>query len=297
MKRIVLLLVIQWPLLLAAQTISKKGAQLAATLRDVTNAEKKFAATAAATNTKDAFLSFLANDGVVTVKGKIVNGKETWNNRQADSSRLYWYPNVADVAPSGDLAYTSGPWQYKVNKTDAAAVAFGHFNSIWKKQPGGDWKVMIDLGIAHANTSATFDEINDPVLYSIPNNAYPRNADYNTSKASLLSAEKDFINNYNSSAAYNNLLLSDVRLYRSNHVPYIGQEAAKFLLADTSLPAYEWVGGDVAASGDWGYVYGNMTIPSGKQGPAPLIIYGNYLRIWKRTGDGKWKIAVDVVTQ
>lgn len=51
---------------------------------------------------------------------------------------------------AGDLGYTTGPWVLS-DKTDAKKPpAHGQFVSIWKRDPGGDWRVAIDLGIVHA---------------------------------------------------------------------------------------------------------------------------------------------------
>ncbi len=54
------------------------------------------------------------------------------------------------------------------------------------------------------------------------------------------------------------------------------------------------VRGDMAASGDLGYTYGNYVFKhKGKDGK-PITDYGKYTSIWKKQKDGSWKVVVDM---
>jgi ketosteroid isomerase-like protein len=111
-------------------------------------AEQAFAADATARNTREAFLDALASDGLVFAPGP-TNGKAVWSARKEDKNRLEWAPAVAEIAGSGDLGYTSGPWRFTPEGSDKP-VAFGYFFTIWRKQAGGEWKVLIDHGVSAA---------------------------------------------------------------------------------------------------------------------------------------------------
>lgn len=113
---------------------------------DMVSAERAFAADAAARTTKEAFLDALAADGMVFAPGP-TNGKLVWGARTADKNRLEWAPAVAEVAASGDLGYTSGPWRFTPAGADKP-TAFGQFFTVWRKQAGGKWKVLIDHGVS-----------------------------------------------------------------------------------------------------------------------------------------------------
>jgi hypothetical protein len=76
-------------------------------------------------------------------------GKAVWEARTADKARLEWAPEVAEIASSGDLGYTSGPWRLTPEGADKP-IAFGHYLTVWKKQADGKWSVLIDHGISHA---------------------------------------------------------------------------------------------------------------------------------------------------
>jgi ketosteroid isomerase-like protein len=115
---------------------------------DLVSAEQMFAADAAVRGTRAAFLAALADDGTVFAPGP-GSGKAVWTARADNKNRLEWAPAVAEVAASGDLGYTSGPWRYTV-KGDDKPSAFGHYLTVWKKQADGHWKVLVDHGIGHA---------------------------------------------------------------------------------------------------------------------------------------------------
>ena len=114
---------------------------------DMVSAEKAFAADASARNTRDAFLAALADDGIVFAPGPS-DGKRVWQARKVNKNRLEWAPEVAEIAASGDLGYTSGPWRFTEEAADKPS-AFGHFFTIWEKQPDGKWKVLVDHGVNH----------------------------------------------------------------------------------------------------------------------------------------------------
>ena len=82
-------------------------------------------------------------------------------------------------------------------------------------------------------------------------------------------------------------------LLRPNSVPIVGVEAIDFISQgnDTSYTiTWEPSGGSIAASGDLGYTYG---IYSYKPKNKDTVIYGNYVSIWKRQPDGKWKFVLE----
>jgi ketosteroid isomerase-like protein len=114
---------------------------------DLIAAEQRFAADAAARGTRAAFLEALAPDGLVYAPGPS-NGKRTWEARQDDGSRLQWTPEVAEIAASGDLGYTSGPFRF-IQAGAESPVGFGHYLSVWRKDGEGRWVLVIDHGVGH----------------------------------------------------------------------------------------------------------------------------------------------------
>jgi ketosteroid isomerase-like protein len=97
----------------------------------------------------NAFLSYIADDGVMLRNGAYPSkGKETLRKRfegRSDSSFvLRWEPLYEKVSESGDLGYTYGIH----TTTDKATgeVTKGTYVTIWLKQPGGNWKFVLDTG-------------------------------------------------------------------------------------------------------------------------------------------------------
>ena len=259
---------------------------------EVAQAEKNFAKKALQTNTKQAFLEYYGDSVIVFRRGKPVNGIAEWNNRKVDSSELWWQPVFADMAASGDFGYTTGPWEWKKLKTDNAPAAYGYYNSIWKKGKDGIWQVVIDIGIPNPVASL---EKNKPTGFSrIQAKAVGK--DYELSKRELFDVEKKFLDEYqkNSQETYNRFISTEVRIYRPNELPSTSPEAVKKALADSSITfSFDFIDGDVASSGDLGYVYGNVKARGTINGQS-FVADVNYMRIWKRE-NGEWKIVLDVI--
>ena len=51
-----------------------------------------------------------------------------------------WHPDLVEVLASGDLALSSGP------VLDPTGQVVGRFNSIWRKEADGAWRVVFDKG-------------------------------------------------------------------------------------------------------------------------------------------------------
>ncbi|MDH3497248.1 MAG: nuclear transport factor 2 family protein [Gemmatimonadota bacterium] len=66
----------------------------------------------------------------------------------ADTTRaLRWAPDSAVVAASGDIGYTFGRWHSVVRTPAGDSISGrGNYVSIWRRQPDGTWKVVIDIG-------------------------------------------------------------------------------------------------------------------------------------------------------
>jgi ketosteroid isomerase-like protein len=121
------------------------GLARAGDFEDMIAAERAFAADAAAHGTRDAFLAALASDALVFQPGP-TSGQRAWTARKPDKNLLEWTPALAGISASGDLGYTVGPWRFTQDGAKAP-VATGWFFTLWRKQPDGKWKVLIDHGI------------------------------------------------------------------------------------------------------------------------------------------------------
>lgn len=281
-------------LLLAGSHLPAMAADLQSELDSLVQAEKAFSAMSVEKGNKEAFLAFLADDSVL-FRPDPVPGKQWTQENEGIPAILVWRPAYADVASSGDLGYTTGP--YELRNTDTRQmVGAGQFMSVWKKQADGTWKVVADIGIPHRRFEPgepTVDGPETPIRLAEGRQAAAK-AEAATDKAALMAMDREFSQASASKgtlAAYGERLADDVRLLRFAAKPYLGKEAAQTALnAQPGRMTWEPVGGDVSRAGDLGYTYGRYELtPEGQETEK-----GMYLRVWKRQAGGPWKLALDI---
>lgn len=259
--------------------------------RALVQIERDFAKAAATKGTRDAFLEFLAEDGILFQPGP-VNGKKFWTERQPRKGLLSWEPIFADVSRAGDLGYTTGPWQFRPNGPDDKPVAFGQYFTIWKKQSDGSWKFVLDRGVGSEKPFAT-----TIVQFPLNDEDSTSNGKFNVEggRASLKKLESEFSERSARKGAldaFDFYLAEDARLLRENVPPAVGKNAALNLVS-ARLGTLSWqvTMADISASGDLGYTYGVFEFKSGAAAPER----GSYVRVWKKQ-NGKWKVVMDVLS-
>lgn len=110
----------------------------------------EFSKTSVEKGAAEAFYFYLADDAVQLPAGSppIVGRKAIRESMPGSSEAvLKWELVKAEVAKSGDIGYTWGnyelTWQGEDGKTETVS---GKYLDIWKKQPDGTWKVIVDIG-------------------------------------------------------------------------------------------------------------------------------------------------------
>ncbi len=106
---------------------------------------------AAQTKQVDAWVAFCADDAaVLPPNDKLANTKESIRKSVGEllglpGLSIGWQPAKVEVAHSGDLAYAYGA--YELSFTDQhgkPATDRGKNLEVWKKQPDGSWKCIVD---------------------------------------------------------------------------------------------------------------------------------------------------------
>jgi ketosteroid isomerase-like protein len=109
---------------------------------------------AAAERGADGYMSFYAEDAVEVPNGAdAIHGKanieKTMGFLNDKKNHLTWAPVDAGISTAGDLGWTSGTYEFQsVDKDGKPTVSHGKYTSIWKKQPDGNWKIVLDMGNA-----------------------------------------------------------------------------------------------------------------------------------------------------
>lgn len=120
---------------------------------DVLATDRAFAAAAKARGARAAFTEYADPQAILFRPGVgPVKGVEAIANVFTDppAATPAWEPEAAEVAASGDLAYSWGPYAWTPVPDGPLAgkpPATGYYVSIWKKQQDGRWKWIIDLGV------------------------------------------------------------------------------------------------------------------------------------------------------
>jgi len=107
-------------------------------------AEIAFAATMSARD-HAAFTTFIAGEALFFGRQGVLRGKDAvaagWQPFFAEEKAPFsWAPEIVEVLDSGTLALSSGP----VRDPDGKQIAT--FNSIWRREADGQWKVVFDKG-------------------------------------------------------------------------------------------------------------------------------------------------------
>lgn len=101
-----------------------------------------------------AFASWFAEDGVTLNNGKpavrgqrAIAAQATWDPKQY---QLTWYPEGAQMGPSGDTGFTWGHYEaHSHGANGQPATASGRYITFWKKVRG-EWKVALDASATDA---------------------------------------------------------------------------------------------------------------------------------------------------
>lgn len=260
-------------------------------LASLVAAERAFAQTSVDSGYKAAFLSVLAADSTVYQPGP-VNGREAVSAGEEPPFVLSWYPVTADIAASGDLGFTTGP--YTVTPKDPAETrrGSGHYTSVWRRLPTGAWELVVDLGTRHPAAATP------PAGWERPAGAAPLAiAMDDESRARLrkaLLARDAALGNPGEGETFLVMLsrfaVRDVWIYRPGSEPFAGLSAASaHARTAAEVVRSEPVSAEISSAGDWGYTLGSMTVASGDK-----TIEAHYMRLWRRApADGEWMLFLD----
>jgi ketosteroid isomerase-like protein len=186
---------------------------------------------------------------------------------------------------------TTGPWEFKADRSDEKPSGYGDFVTVWKKQADGTWKFVVDLGISHPQSSGP------QTLWQPPESNKKtsfKEVDNATARAALLERDRNYASAQRKqalAAVFPVYAARDVRLYRKDNLPYVGVQSATEALA-TPKGRIKWqpIGGDVSIAGDLGYTHGTYEVTDETKN---VIEQGSYVRIWKKR-NGMWRIVMDV---
>ena len=92
-----------------------------------------------------AFATFLADEAIFfsgdsSVRGKAAVAAQWKPFFEGKEPPFSWEPDQVQVLDTGDLALSTGPVR------DPAGKVVGRFNSIWRREAPGQWRIVFDKG-------------------------------------------------------------------------------------------------------------------------------------------------------
>ena len=273
---------------LAPVVAAQRAGALPESLSMMIDTERAFAARALVIGWKAAFLEYFADDAV-GFEGTTASPAKDQIRKRPDPPkdlRLVWEPRYGDIAASGELGYLTGPVQNILLSRDGGRPRHSMYASIWKRQPDGRFRVVLDFGTPTPG----------PVRFASGFTRAPHGDRFSgviTERTPPLGAADSVLNSRlrtEPASAYRGRLAASARLYRNNRMPAIGERA--FLAALAGQPTFSEIdsrSAESAASGDLGYTWGSYVI-GGRRAPKE---YGFYVRVWVRGRDGQWRVALD----
>ena len=242
-------------------------------------AERAFARDAAENGMRAGFLAHLGEGSVVFEPGP-VDARTSWEAREARPGLLSWEPEHAAISSSGELGFTTGPWEFRPGGVTGEPVAFGEYATVWRKGTNGSWKFAADIGIGHAPHPGPPAEPSLAAVGPAPTTA--------AAPADVLAVERAFLEvaRVEIERAYRGRGAPSILLLREGAPRAEGIDAAA-VLAGRHPTVWEPSEAFASEAGEMGYVYG--VARSAEGGDA-----AGYLRVWRRRADGEWEIALDV---
>jgi ketosteroid isomerase-like protein len=245
-----------------------------------------------------AFLNTFGEGAVVFRRGPVgAEGTYQSVDPSRGSATLESRANYIEFSRAGDLGLTTGPYRYTMESDGELRRVHGHFVTIWRKFDS-EWRMVADItvrvpGVLSLDVEANLRESEQALAESAADTLTANNT-----LESLVAAEDLLVRAINFRGGRRAMLrygLDNQRIYVPGMAPGIGSEAGAMVYGafmdervSMSLVSHQPGGAYMAESGDVGYTYGTMTADA-----SDFAV--NYLRFWRYTESGEWKIAVEVV--
>ncbi|MGE0046709.1 MAG: hypothetical protein AB7J28_14580 [Hyphomonadaceae bacterium] len=254
---------------LAACTTTSQAQSVSAD--PVIAAERAFAAEAAQIGWAEAFRRWHAPGAITLSPGPVDAAEGLAQIDGPGETTLDWRPAYAGVSRGGDFGFTTGPFQIR-----GRDGIIGHYFTVWRRQPNGDWRWIFDAGTDVADPGPAI--ANDAVLPALPVAASgAASADAAVEAVRSIEEGGDF-----GAARW---LAEDARVNRPGAAAGVGRDAAAALIAADGPTVLTPIRREGAPAGDMVFSLGEA-----RRGDRR----GYYARIWQHRPEG-WRIVFDEI--
>jgi ketosteroid isomerase-like protein len=245
--------------------------------------EKAFEKAVAERGLNQAFIEFSTTDGTCLFPGTPVNCIEFFKAQKPSPAALFWNPTLIDVSSNGALAYSIGNSVYKANGKDDPNSFFGEYATVWMRQPDGNYKAVLDLGISH-------DTANPETKWTTPADSGRELNERKSSAADVSTAFFETAGKKGLVNAYKTYLADDARFLREGKMPIVGKEAALKEFKKDKSYFFATKRSVFIGAADMAYIANNYLKSDAGGRNAEN---GYFLQVWKLR-NGKWQIVLDV---
>jgi len=279
----------------AASTVTVRTGLPDPEVQQLVEAERAFAKKALDTNIRDAFFENMAEDAIL-FRPTPVNGKDFFRTRPANPGPvLTWYPSYAELSGTGDMGWTTGPWEFRSAK-DKQPEAWGHFASVWRRNFKGKFQVLFDEG--HSCPQPPQDSL---TWARLPGTLDGKDmvplAELAATHQALIAVDAGYsklLAEQGVGAALARYADDDVRVLREEKPELRGVAPAGKALEhewDAGVTAWDVKVGGMSQANDLAYTYGLAQLGAkAKDSPDGRKVF----RVWRRKPGNEWKLALDV---
>lgn len=138
-------------LLAAAPPAAVAEDERSALIEQVRDTELAFAASVME-NRPEAFAAFLDEATVFVGGDGVIRGRDAvvaaWTVFFGENRPYFeWHPEIVELSADGSLGLSRGPWTLRVTNPDGTVrEQTGLYNSVWRRQDDGSWKIVFDAG-------------------------------------------------------------------------------------------------------------------------------------------------------
>lgn len=229
------------------------------------------------------FLEYISPVGVMFFPEPL-NAREVYSKRPTSVAGLTWNPIKIEVSSNGALAYSIGNSIYRPKGKNDTNEIYGHYLTVWSRQPDGEYRAALDVGINHA-TRAQNEQDWKPTPPPTPS-SNPQNKFAGDSSIGFyqMAETRGF------GRAYKFYGADDMYLMRDGDLPVVGREAAADFIEDRKLAVRFTKRKSFIEAGDLAYVYSGYVLMDKKSVEKER---GSFIQVWKLRA-GRWVIAADV---
>jgi hypothetical protein len=127
--------------MIAVMLLAAQVAAAAPAPQTAIEAERAFAADAQKLGQWTAFRKWSAPNALMFTP-QPVKAHDFLEDRKDPPVAVFWWPGHSFVSCDGTVAINTGPWVREWGKS------VGYFTTVWKRQPAGGWKWLLDHGDA-----------------------------------------------------------------------------------------------------------------------------------------------------